>query len=266
MSKHQYLACPSYLQSTGGRNFTTYLLINMISKKQYLDTVIFNSDILSYYYSGNINTNFKDELVYLEQCGLIEKLSGTNYYITSYTNIEPPFIMFPEEDFLALLNINKRNKMDLILFYAKLLDSMNYNIEVNGQRKIIGHMPYSFFGNKSTVGDYMQTLQNLGLIYVVKRGVNETNLYCRTCHKELLDQFYEGSSENNNSNFRRSVSARYNRYLANPGVYSHEEKVALYNDCIEYNKQMKNMQKYQPGDDYVSKIKDISVFSVDETE
>lgn len=109
-------------------------------------------------------------------------------------------------------------------------------------------MSQSFFVNqygmsKNTVTRYFKALEELDLLVIFRANPNtqQTNLYGRKADEQLIRQYANRFDNSNKSNFHRSVSARYNKYIKAPGVFSADEIKQLYNDCIVYNNDVLKM-------------------------
>lgn len=242
MHKHYIFTIPTFLLHTPHFVPLFYLMMEYVSKRTNMDTIFITTEMLGYYYNGDVKSGrlFEEGADHLCKLGYIKK-QGSGYIYTKQL-LNETFLQVKEEDFFKIIKSNKNNKSELLLFYLRLLDSFDYNIVVDGKRKVIGHMTQGYFidkykMSKNSITRYISALEELGLIYTHNTYVNgvQNNLYCKLDDKDLLMSFANANSKVDHSNFRRSVSARYNAFIKNPASLSEEEIKQLHKDVEKYN-------------------------------
>lgn len=167
------------------------------------------------------------------------------------------FVGFTKDD-IPLLQKPKLFHM-LMCMLSTFAKDMNYKA---------GYMAQSYFADLlhvtlPTISARMQELEEAGYIKIYRSSYNPllktryTNLYCRVEDKDEIRQAYVSTTYDNSdektTNFKRSVSARYNKFLTNPQAFTPEEIAQLHKDVIQYNKIIIGMPNAAP--------KDLSVFT-----
>ena len=132
--------------------------------------------------------------------------------------------------------------------------------------------------SKRTANDYLEQLENMQLIYVYrhkKRRANGTyqklnNSYGRYCDKEaVIAEAQKYSDTVECEDFvekldRRAIKLRYNAYCDGAKKYINNPAavVALYKECVAYNKSLKYkpVEGYYDGEYKQGELLDLSVF------
>jgi hypothetical protein len=213
--------------------------------------------------------------------GIIEIIDQNNdNYIFSGKGLEvnsdkKKFIVLEQWEMQSIFE--RANKpFNVFSFYCSLIGT------INNQTKE-WHMPQdemsSLWGyGKETVNDYLEQLENMHLICVYrhkKRRANGTyqklnNSYGRYCDKDAViaearkyadtvecEDFVEKLD-------RRAIKLRYNAYCDGAKKYINNPAavVALYKECVAYNKSLKYkpVEGYYDGEYKQGELLDLSVF------
>ena len=136
-----------------------------------------------------------------------------------------------------------------------------------GSQSVKYIMDLTGLSNK-TIISYNKKLEDMKVVHTYHSKFSDsrnTNVYGDYCNYEKIDAFgmqrdsLNKVYDNSVANWMRSVTQRYNRFVKDGGNYSAE----LYADCIKFNEICKQRQEFQPGHEYLDKMKDLSVFRVD---
>ena len=223
----------------------------------------------------------RDAICSLMDKGIIEIIDQNNdNYIFSGKGLEvnsdkKKFVVLEQWEMQSIFE--RANKpFNVFSFYCSLIGT------INNQTKE-WHMPQdemvTLWGyGKETVNDYLEQLENLKLIYVYrhrKRRANGTyqklnNSYGRYCDKDVvIAEALKYSNTVECEDFvekldRRATKLRYNaycegakKYVNNPGAV-----IALYRECLAYNKSLKYkpVEGYYDGEYKQGELLDLTVF------
>ena len=223
----------------------------------------------------------KDALHSLVSKGIIEVMDQNNdNYIFTGKGLE---VNTDKNKFVVLeqwemQNIFERSNkpFNVFSFFCSLIGTINARTKEwhMSQDEMVIMWGYG----KETVNDYLEQLQNMQLIYVYKhkkRRSNGTyhklnNSYGRYCDREAViaeaqkyadtvecEDFFEKID-------RRAIKLRYNAYCNGAKKYkdNHDAVMALYRECVAYNKSLKSKPvegcydgEYKQGD-----LLDLSLF------
>lgn len=184
--------------------------------------------------------------------------------------------LHPKSDF-TLCDVEAIKKLlphpKLLKHYVLISAARSYQIEVDGKRNVVCKLPITYFNehegiSKRTVIRYNQQLEEMQLISIatskfeydnMKRDMNCYSLYE---DRALLNKFVgiNNKKDASTSNYRRKVSAMYNAFIKNPGVYSEEQKEELREMVIAYNAECDKLGEFQP--DYLLKKKDVEMLDL----
>lgn len=215
--------------------------------------------------------------------GFIEKVT-TGIYSgkreSFFLNI--PFRTIYDWEYRAIVESGLKNRQALLKHFICLVNSFNDSIEINSRTGVIGYMPVSYFvkkeeKNESTICALNKSLEKLGLIYIYRTGQTndgkyKNNIYCRKEDAEYAHQYarekFKGNNivrKKNTADINRSITQKYNHFVRTGGKgYSYEDILRLYYQCESYNDDMEMMALEDSFRDYKSRIKDLSVFKMDD--
>ena len=196
--------------------------------------------------------------------GIIEVISQYNdNYIFSGKGLEvnsdkKKFVVLEQWEIKRIFE--KSNKpFNVFSFFCSLVGTINNQTKEwhMSQDEMVSLWGYG----KETVNDYLEQLENMGLIYVYrhrKRRANGTyqklnNSYGRYCYKDaVIAEALKYSDAVECEDFaekldRRAIKLRYNAYCEGAKKYNDPVAViALYRECLAYNKSL----KYKPVEGY----------------
>lgn len=251
-----------------------YLALESIYYASNVKEILFSPDTLYYYFykktslSKSHTKTMKNVLCELSNNKIITPYDSRRYILR-------PEVFDCNDGYFRQISLDNYNKLRIhsnelkhLLFIIK---SRNHNIEVNGVNGIICTMPVTYFADQESISEqtvyrYNKTLEELNIIYIRRFSYNskadnrDTNAYSLYEHRGLLDIYagYYNKDNNNKSNFRRKVSAQYNRFVNDPNCYTREQIEQLLADVKQYNKEMEELGKAQP--DYLKRIKSLNIF------
>lgn len=142
-------------------------------------------------------------LALMQEQGLLKAGRDVEIYPPKFKPPDGIFCVHIDLDaFYSIANSNHRFDIRWALFhyYCRLISSLDYNIEVNGKRSVVGHMSQAFFMDKAelsqqTVSRYHKYLEDMQLIYtnrcvyLTENGKRRKNYYGRYEDRKLIDQF-----------------------------------------------------------------------------
>ncbi len=223
----------------------------------------------------------RDAICSLMDKGIIEIIDQNNdNYIFSGKGLEgnsdkKKFVVLEQWEMQSIFE--RANKpFNVFSFYCSLIGT------INNQTKE-WHMPQdemvTLWGyGKETVNDYLEQLENLKLIYVYrhrKRRANGTyqklnNSYGRYCDKDVvIAEALKYSNTVECEDFvekldRRAIKLRYNAYCEGAKKYVNNPAavIALYRECLAYNKSLKYkpVEGYYDGEYKQGELLDLTVF------
>lgn len=144
------------------------------------------------------NKNIKHEIDNLCSLGFINKVMTNCYHINrELFDLKDDFAIITTEEFYKITNHKCKNSLALLHHFCCLIASIDYNLDVNGVKNIIGHMSAKYFAKEynlaiNSVRSYNKTLQEIGLLYVKNQYCKETqeygtNLYSRFSNSSFVD-------------------------------------------------------------------------------
>ena len=178
------------------KEFSLLILLCWITKLEEQHITVSN---INYYLYGDKPTKDRNKFISDTMDSLIknnyisgEILSPGEYLIYNQNfaaNKEHPFIIIDMDIYFLLMRSKLNNKYSLVKYLAILINSFNYNIDINGKCGIIGHMPISFLATKmrkshTTISSYTKILEDLKIIYVFRSKDN--NIYSLYKNRELI--------------------------------------------------------------------------------
>lgn len=262
------LIVPNYLDDLKDYNLLVYLYLQeMIYKDEtrIATSVLIENITKEKETKKGVRTNILNALNYLIDNGIIDgiRFSKYTYIIKKYS-----FAVDDGYGFTLLYfdEIEKIHNVKLLYYYKVLMSTINNKTKFS-------NMSLRYIADKSslninTVTKYNKELQDLGIIFIKNPLLSDEhrkNIYCRIEDKDIINEYFKNDKNYPDSeiidsvNWQRSVTARYNAFLSGK-KFGEEEKQKLYEDCIKYNELMDQKQKRQPGNDYIKKKKDLSIF------
>lgn len=268
------ISIPMSLLGTTDEIVATYVTVQSLSRYTPVKDVYINENIISYYLYGNpICTKRQKEKIKMALEFLVEKDILTKDDDDNYLAHRDKYCMqeqFANVDSDNIAEVNYK----LLRAYVIIMGSRNYNLGVNGKTKVISTMPITYFAeklgcSKNTMSSLIDKLEHAKLIYVYRvkyDGEHRSNIYSAYEDRDYAISYGESiggprKSMQQKGNFRRSVVQRYNAFCKG-AKYSPEQIKQLREDVIKYNAEMDEMQKLQPGNDYTSRKKDVSILAL----
>lgn len=140
----------------------------------------------------------------------------------------------------------------MLMSNPKLFKHYLYIVGLRDYKTKICNKPINYFVEAEGISDrtikaYNKKLEELKLIYINRDGGNLQ--YVLYNDKDLIVS---------NSNWMRSVSAKYNRFIKSPEVFNEEEIINLYSDVIKYNQRCEELSAVSP--DYKLRKKSLNIF------
>lgn len=205
--------------------------------------------------------------------------SGDNYVISSEgLKVDSNKEKFTTVELWEMQKIfSESNKpFNVFVFFANLVGTINNQTKEWHMSQ--DEMVSLWGASKRTINDYLEQLEKMQLIYVYrhkKRRANGTyqklnNSYGRYCDKEaVIAEAVKYSDTVECEDFvekldRRAIKLRYNAYCDGAKKYINNPVVviALYRQCIAYNKSLKYkpVEGYYDGEYKQGELLDLSVF------
>lgn len=195
-----------------------------------------------------------------------------------------------QTDIDKIMKSSISTKLQLFRYYVFLMDSINTKttvLLVDGKSKnnVIGHQTQESLSAISglstrTIIRYNELLEKLNVIYVCRsddfkldeKGLVSQfpNVYGRYVNMEYIKKYakdykeYKGSykqvqKRKNETNDNRKLAQEYN-WLCKGSKYTNDEIIRIYNYIMQNNKKYEALYDKEGNEDYLSKIKDLSVF------
>lgn len=198
MHKSIVLSKPSNLPIFG-MGLAVYFGIQEMAKASYLP-VVFTPKTLCYHIFKKIDTyKVREVKDALKEFNFLNKIGSDCYTCTKDDFKADKFTSITPEEFRTIINSGKKNAVALLEHFVHLVRSFDFQLDVLGEKSIIGHMPCEYFAKTYRIGinsvvAYNKELQDLGLIYMrrqtnFKDSIYLPNLYCRAEDSEFLDVY-----------------------------------------------------------------------------
>ena len=189
-----------------------------------------------------------------------------------------------------IVKSNFANKVQVFRYYVYLMDSINtkttvYLVDGKFKNNIIGHQTQEQLSATSglstrTIMRYNTILEELKIIYVCRSGdfsIDDKglisqfpNVYGRYVNKDYIqkyaldyNQYKDGyrqvQKKKGETNDNRKLAQKY-YWLCRGHQYSEEEISRIYGYVIQNNKKYESLFDKEGNEDYLNKIKDLSVF------
>lgn len=184
------------------------------------------------------------------------------------------------------------NNFLLLRYFIFLIGTISSKITVyleNGECKnrIVGNFTIDYLSELSGISErsiieYNKTLEELGLLYIFRQSdfvidkenniKHLSNIYGRPCDMEYIKTFATNQQKyyksyryvkNNTSkvNNNRRLAQMYQQLLKGGGTdYTNGEILDIYNYVISENKKYERLYEKKGYEDYLDKIRDVSIF------
>lgn len=174
-----------------------------------------------------------------------------NYIIVKRDDMYyPSFVLIKLSEYYELLKAGKTvdKSIALLHHFCCVVCSFSWNIEIDGEVNVVGNVGYSYFEKREkksykTIKRYNDELTEMGYITIFPGAYNPEdqrktcNYYCRRENAEAVSRFINignGDKKSKSSNSKRSATAKFNRYKANPSSYSEDQAFAILVDCLKF--------------------------------
>ena len=196
------------------------------------------------------------------------------------------------EEVKKIFQIKGVNNYCLLRYFILLMGTLAGKITVmlpdgNSKSGVVSNLPISYLAKQmgvsdKTIMDYNKLLEDAKLIYVYRQNdfmldknnsiKSLSNIYGRYEDKEYIDTFalnqrnhnkahrYTDKKYNDANQKRRLAQMYQNIYKGKYDNYSDDEIVSIYEYVISENNKYKELYKTTKYDDYLNKIRDVSVF------
>lgn len=196
------------------------------------------------------------------------------------------------EEIQTIFSVKSINQFSLLRYFIFLIGTLSGKITVyleNGEYKncVVGNFTIEYLSHlsglgKRTVIEYNKILEDNHLLYIYRQkdfifeednSIRQLpNVYGRYCDSEYVDNFainqqqYKDSykyRKNNHeiANTKRKLAQMYLQLIKGKGEkYTEREIADIYNYVLEENKKYKRMYEKNKYEDYLDKIRDVSIF------
>ena len=268
-------------------------LNGMCSNK--MEYIITSTECLGYFITGKfLKTYTQKERTILQNIrtgiqSLVERKiitildqSGDNYVISNKgleVNTDKEKFVVVELWEMQKIFSDSNKPFNVFLFFVNLVGTINNQTKEWHMSQ--DDMVALWGASKRTINDYLNQLEKMQLIYVYrhkKRRTNGTyqklnNSYGRYCDKDaVIAEASKYSDTVECEDFverldRRAIKLRYNAYCEDAKKYINDPiaVIALYKECIAYNKSLKYkpVEGYYDGEYKQGELLDLSVFPDD---
>lgn len=195
-----------------------------------------------------------------------------------------------QTDIDKIMKSSMSTKLQLFRYYVFLMDSINtkttvFLVDGKSKNNVIGHQTQESLSAISglstrTIIRYNELLEKLNVIYVCRsddfkldeKGLVSQfpNVYGRYVNMEYILKYakdykeFKGSykqvqKRKNKTNDNRRLAQEYN-WLCKGSNYEDDEIVRIYAYIVQNNKKYEALYDKEGNEDYLNKIKDLSVF------
>lgn len=196
------------------------------------------------------------------------------------------------EEIQTIFSIKNINQFSLLRYFILLIGTLSGKITVyleNGEYKncVVGNFTIEYLASLSGLGErtvieYNKILEENNLLYIYRQNdfifeednsIRQLpNVYGRYCDSEYVYNFaikqqqYKASykyRKNNHerANTKRKLAQMYLQLIKGKGEkYTEREITDIYNYVLEENKKYERMYEKSKYEDYLDKIRDISIF------
>lgn len=259
-----------YESDISARTLSVYIIAKFLYTTTYFDKVFVSGSQIAYYLGGVTKTNVTNankelEIIYNNQLLEMEKIGANKYEISGYTKGKTYASLNIDHIMKILKEPHSSRKYKLLKYYCVLMGCRlndlricNYSLEDLANKMGVDIM---------TINSYNKILEKENIIYIYKNyfsnDANRHNVYGAYEDKKYVDRFAKAKGYNKknggNSDWRRSVTLKYNKFVRNPDAFSEDERELLRQNVIRYNEEMDEMQSVWGGN-YIMRKKDLSYF------
>jgi len=209
-----------------------------------------------------------------------------------FNSLQGNFTKIYFEEIQTIFSVKSINQFSLLRYFIFLIGTLSGKITVyleNGEYKncVVGNFTIEYLSNlsglgKRTVIEYNKILEDNHLLYIYRQkdfifeednSIRQLpNVYGRYCDSEYIDNFainqqqYKDSykyRKNNHemANIKRKLAQMYLQLIKGKGEkYTEREIADIYNYVLEENKKYERMYEKNKYEDYLDKIRDVSIF------
>lgn len=271
----------------------THLYKQCITQNQiefYLTGEVSNRRRLSDYIKCGINELIDNNIIIKEH--EVHKhyiLNCSNLWIDTKTE---NFTKITFDEVQKIFQLSNVNNFLLLRYFILLMSTITSSITVylpNGdfKNRVVGNFTIDYLAklagiSERSVIEYNKLLEENNLLYVYRDNdfilddenniKRLSNVYGRCCDSEFINEF-ANSKQKYNSSYRyvqtNKVAANNNRRLAqkyqqilkgNGERYSKTEIIEIYDYIVSQNKKYEKLYEKNNYDEYLNKIRDVSVF------
>lgn len=196
------------------------------------------------------------------------------------------------EEIQTIFSVKSINQFSLLRYFIFLIGTLSGKITVyleNGEFKngVVGNFTIEYLARLSGLGErtvieYNKILEKKHLIYIYRQkdfvfeednGIRQLpNVYGRYCDVEYVDNFAKNQKQykesynyrkNNHekANAKRKLAQMYLQIKKGKGEkYTEREILDIYHYVLEENKKYERMYEKNKYEDYLDKIRDVSIF------
>lgn len=196
------------------------------------------------------------------------------------------------EEIQTIFSVKSINQFSLLRYFIFLIGTLSGKITVyleNGEYKncVVGNFTIEYLARLSGLGErtvieYNKILEKKHLIYIYRQkdfvfeednGIRQLpNVYGRYCDVEYVDNFAKNQKQykesynyrkNNHekANAKRKLAQMYLQIKKGKGEkYTEREILDIYHYVLEENKKYERMYEKNKYEDYLDKIRDVSIF------
>lgn len=234
----------------------------------------------------------------LVDCNVITKIEEfSKHYILDCQNLwidslQGNFTKIYFEEIQTIFSLKNINQFSLLRYFIFLIGTLSGKITVyleNGEFKngVVGNFTIEYLARLSGLGErtvieYNKILEKKHLIYIYRQkdfvfeednGIRQLpNVYGRYCDVEYVDNFAKNQKQykesynyrkNNHekANAKRKLAQMYLQIKKGKGEkYTEREILDIYHYVLEENKKYERMYEKNKYEDYLDKIRDVSIF------
>ncbi len=213
-----------------------------------------------------------------------------NYRSLNVDTAKEKYVVLEIAEMRRIMESQYKNKLQVFKYYIFLMDSINSKINVfleSGKSKgnIIGQQTQEQLSSVSglstrTIIRYNAILEELNVIYVCRsddfaideKGILSQfpNVYGRYIDREYIQKYAQDyklykkgykqvQKKKGETNDNRKLAQKY-YWLSRGHQYSDDEISRIYDYVIQNNKKYESLYNKEGNEDYLNKIKDLSVF------
>lgn len=259
-----------YESDISARTLSVYIVAKFLYTTSYFDKMFISGSEVAYYMGGVTKTNVTNankELEIICDNQLLDMdVVGTNKYEIRGYEKGKYYSSINIDHVMRLLNEpHNSNKYKLVKYYCILMGSRLNDLRICNLSLL--DLAEKMGVNVATINTYNKILERANIIYIYKNyfshDANRYNVYGAYEDKKYVDRFAKAKGYNKknggNSDWRRSITIKYNKFVRNPDAFSEEERALLFQNVKQYNEEMDELQAVWGGN-YVKRKKDLSYF------